>query len=120
MTVFASFILPDIASKYLAQNKITKIDSAYYFTQLLCPVSIQLISTPLHLYGLDLYNRQNISFRDRLSFIKKEYVKTAIARMSRILPAFGIGGIINKRIKTAGRDYLQNFDFHTDKNRMFM
>jgi hypothetical protein len=52
--------------------------------------------------------------------IKKEYVKTAIARMSRILPAFGIGGIINKRIKTAGRDYLQNFDFHTDKNRMFM
>jgi len=117
MTVFSSFVLPDITSKYLVEKKISnKIDTAYCFSQLMCPVSMQLFSTPLHLFGLDLYNRPNISLTERFSFIKREYGRTAIARMSRILPAFGIGGIINRYTRVAGKEYLDTLDFsHKEK-----
>ena len=121
MTVFSSFILPDITSKYMVEKKITnKLDSAYCFSQLMCPVSMQLFSTPLHLFGLDLYNRPNIGLTERFSFIKTQYVRTAIARMSRILPAFGIGGIINRYSRIAGKEYLDTFDFKKKKNYPFV
>ena len=72
---------------------------------------MQLFSTPLHLFGLDLYNRPNISLTERFSFIRTQYFKTAVARMSRILPAFGIGGIINRYTRIAGKEYLDTLDF---------
>jgi hypothetical protein len=39
--------------------------------------------------------------------VKREYVKTALARMARIFPAFGIGGVVNKYIRKSGKEWLQ-------------
>jgi hypothetical protein len=80
--------------------------SADAMAQLVTPVSMQILSTPLHLLGLDLYNRQAATTAERRVFIGREYVKTVLARMARILPAFGVGGVVNKQIRSSGRQYL--------------
>ena len=38
-------------------------------------------------------------WRSRLSFLRQEYGKTLCARMARILPAFGMGGVVNSRLR---------------------
>jgi hypothetical protein len=58
------------------------------------------------LYALDLYNRNSASTSERISFIKREYVKTLLARMARIFPAYGIGGVVNKYIRKHSNNYL--------------
>ena len=44
---------------------------------------------------------------EQREFIKKEYVKTTLARMSRIFPAFGIGGVVNKYVRKIGNEHLR-------------
>jgi hypothetical protein len=41
-----------------------------------------------------------------VSFIQHEYVKTALARMARIFPAFGVGGVVNKSVRKHGKAFL--------------
>merc|ERR1711998_247991 len=87
--------------------------------QLVCPCAMQFLSCPLHLYGLDLYNNPESSRTNamRTSFITKEYLKTALARIGRILPAFGIGGVINKEVRAQGESWLQTIYGHGDKDK---
>jgi hypothetical protein len=109
MTILASFSLPSIISKRMQQQ--LKTDKAFSDTssQLITPVSMQILSTPLHLFGLDLYNRPGLSISTRLQFVKQEYLKTTLARMSRIFPAFGIGGVVNKNVRKSGNEYLRDY-----------
>jgi hypothetical protein len=109
MTILASFSLPGLISERMQNNMNFGKTSADNLAQLITPVSMQIFSTPLHLFGLDLYNRDKVnSSNDRIEFIKREYIKTALARMARIFPAFGIGGVINKYIRKEGREYVVN------------
>jgi hypothetical protein len=93
-TILASFILPKYASKYL-QDKGVGSKTADVSSQLLTPCIVQFASTPLHLYGMDMYNNPSHTTTDRFQFIKREYGKTVSARIARIFPAFGIGGVTN-------------------------
>ena len=73
--------------------------------QLAIPASIQLISTPIHLLGLDLYNRpQVMPTKERISRVSRDWIGASLLRMCRIIPAFGIGGFTN----TEGRLYLHD------------
>ena len=98
-TVLASFTMPDMVSRKMQSSLGTSKAYSDTAAQLFTPCSMQLLSCPLHLLGLDMYNRPNASIADRLAFIKKEYLKTAAARIARIFPAFGIGGVVNKKIR---------------------
>jgi hypothetical protein len=69
---------------------------------------IQCVSTPLHLLGLDLYNRKNVNAKSRLSFISKEYIKSNTVRVCRTIPAFGVGGIGNKYFRDKMRELCNN------------
>jgi len=69
-------------------------------------MAVQLVSTPLHLLGLDLYNRPKQSTMSRLAFIGREYTKSTLARLCRIGPAFGIGGVSNKFLRDSFHGYL--------------
>jgi hypothetical protein len=110
MTILASFSLPTPLSHLLQAKTGVSATFADNISQLLTPVSMQILSTPLHLHGLDLYNRSQASAAERISFIKKEYVKTVLARMARIFPAFGVGGVLNKYVRKNGIAYLdRNF-----------
>ena len=91
MTVFASFTLPPILHKRFGMDETA--------AQLTAPCGMQLFSTPLHLYGLDRFNRKEATQGERMAFIGREYFKTAAARIGRIFPAFGVGGVINKRLR---------------------
>lgn len=109
MTILASFSLPGLISQRMqdaiGMSKLTADTSA----QLITPVSMQILSTPLHLFGLDLYNRSGISTAERIEFVKREYIKTTLARMARIFPAFGIGGVVNKYVRKSGNRMLNDY-----------
>lgn len=70
--------------------------------QFLAPAGMQLFSTPLHLLGLDLYNRPGrtgIGWKDRMQRIGRDWMGSSAARMARIIPAFGIGGVVNTKVR---------------------
>ena len=75
--------------------------------QLFCPVAMQFLTTPMHLLGLDMYNRPTSSWQNRYELIASNYRKTVLARIARILPAFGFGGLGNKRIRAEGHAWIR-------------
>ena len=64
---------------------------------------MQFVSTPMHLLGLDLYNRQppgGLCFwNERLPRIRRDYISSSFARMGKIVPAYGVGGVVNVRMR---------------------
>ncbi|KAG9411609.1 hypothetical protein AC1031_017246 [Aphanomyces cochlioides] len=103
MTVGASFVAPPIMSKALESAGVDK-STAASVSQMVCPAVWQMASTPLHLLGLDLYNRPQATVASRTQFISREYMKSSMARMARIVPAFGLGGIGNMQIRNSLRE----------------
>ncbi|EMC93713.1 hypothetical protein BAUCODRAFT_76361 [Baudoinia panamericana UAMH 10762] len=101
LTIFASFNLPPVLAPHLplsetAEQYVSRASAA----QFLAPAAIQLLSTPFHLLGLDLYNRNGgTTFSDRMRKVRLDWFKSSIARMCRIVPAFGFGGIVNNGLR---------------------
>lgn len=102
LTIFASFNLPPVVSPYLDKRmgeEMKKYMSAASTAQFLTPAAVQLVSTPLHLLGLDLYNNPGATWQHRASIVVKNWAKSAFARMGRIVPAFGVGGVVNTKVR---------------------
>ncbi|KAJ5580075.1 uncharacterized protein N7459_006060 [Penicillium hispanicum] len=103
LTIFGSFSLPAMVSATIPDSIASQEYLKILIAQLAIPASIQLVSTPIHLFGLDLYNRpQAMPTKDRISRISRDWIGASLLRMCRIIPAFGIGGFVN----TEGRLYL--------------
>ncbi|KAJ3110317.1 hypothetical protein HDU96_006723 [Phlyctochytrium bullatum] len=114
LTMAASFTLPPILSASLQAPEGLGLSkpTADVVAQLTLPVAFQVslppylsfrhakaISTPIHLLGLQLYNvpaEQAGGWRGRLQSVAVSYPSATLARMGRILPAFGIGGVVNR------------------------
>ncbi|CCG80952.1 Uncharacterized membrane protein C365.16 [Taphrina deformans PYCC 5710] len=92
LTVFASFNIPVLLAPMLGLN----------VAQILTPCAMQFISTPLHLLGLDIYNRTGQTMQNRLVTVRAGYWRSSFARICRILPAFGVGGVLNRNLREAG------------------
>jgi len=105
MTMYGSFALPSTFSEKMQQLGVPQ-STSNNIAQLLAPMSVQLLNAPLNLLGLDLHNHDSKSTSERLKFIQKEYVATAITRCMRTLPAFGIGGLLNSYLIKEGRQLL--------------
>ncbi|CAK4033403.1 hypothetical protein AC578_10119 [Lecanosticta acicola] len=109
MTIFASFNLPPMVAPILplpgaAEKYVSRASTA----QFLAPAAIQLLSTPFHLYGLDLYNRNGgTPFSDRLRKVRVDWLKSSLARMCRIVPAFGFGGVVNNTLRSKLQKQLE-------------
>jgi hypothetical protein len=104
LTIFASFNVPPLLGPVISRNMSAEIQkglSGQTIAQFLAPASVQLISTPMHLLGLDLYNRgsKGVSWGDRWAIVKKNWAVSAAARMCRIVPAFGVGGVVNANVR---------------------
>ena len=70
--------------------------------QFVAPAGIQLLSTPLHLWGLDLYNRpmgNGTPWTARARKVGRDWLGSSVARMARIVPAFGVGGVVNAGVR---------------------
>lgn len=64
----------------------------------------------MHLLGLDLYNRQppgGLGWRERTSRIRRDYIPSCFARMGKIVPAYGVGGVVNVRMRASLMEYLE-------------
>jgi hypothetical protein len=104
LTIAASFNAPNAIAARLERRGWNK-NTARIVAQLTAPVAMQFVSAPLHLFALDLYNRPGAALRERAAFVAREYFKTALARASRIFPAFGICGVGNTFMKEALKDH---------------
>jgi hypothetical protein len=67
--------------------------------QFLAPAGIQLLSTPVHLLGLDMHNNPKHSWGDRWNLVKSKWALSCAARVGRIVPAFGVGGVVNTGVR---------------------
>jgi len=108
MTIFASFNVPPLLGPYLSQHlsaEMQKTVSGQTVAQFAAPAAVQLLSTPLHLLGLDLYNRPYTErtgspvWRERWELVRKNWAVSAAARIGRIVPAFGVGGVVNTTVR---------------------
>lgn len=99
LTIFASFNLPPILAPSLpeaTERFFTRTSAA----QFIAPAAIQFVSTPLHLLGLDMYNRNgDTTMADRMKKVRLDWLKSSFARMARIVPAFGVGGVVNNGLR---------------------
>jgi hypothetical protein len=106
VTIFVAFNLPVLVAPKLEQlppevkerfGSILNSESGRFkAAQFLLPVAAQIVTTPIHLLGLDLYNRQkHVSPLSRLTRVLKDMRVAIPARMVRVVPAFGTGGVIN-------------------------
>lgn len=91
ITIFASFNLPHTLAKQFGVPQAS--------AQMIVPCVAQAFASPIYLAGLDFYNNPKKGVTQRVRFIRKEYLRTTFARVGRILPAYGVGGILNKCIR---------------------
>jgi hypothetical protein len=103
LTIFASFNVPPLLGPVISRNMSKELEkslSGQTIAQFLAPASVQILSTPMHLLGLDFYNRgQRMEWRERWKIIKKNWAISAVARICRIVPAFGVGGVVNSKLR---------------------
>ncbi|KAL8732044.1 MAG: hypothetical protein Q9166_002996 [cf. Caloplaca sp. 2 TL-2023] len=98
MTIFASFNLPPLVAPMLSEE-VEKVVTRGSLAQILAPAAMQISTTPLHLWGLDLYNRPGVSMAERVRQVGRNWAGSTAARMGRIVPAFGFGGVINAKVR---------------------
>lgn len=112
MVVGSSFILPDMLTKKLVEEHGMDTLEAKRFSQMSLPVATQFLAGPVQLLGLDFYNRPlaNLTFGeafvDRTKFLMRGFVSVVSARIARIAPGYGIGGVLNSEYRDAWRDHL--------------
>lgn len=118
MTIFASFNLPPLIAPQLANlpptietqfSRILSTEAGRYNTaQFIAPITMQIFSTPIHLLGLDLYNRQGrLGIAERVTRIVRDWGVSASARMCRAGISFGLGGVINADVRRKMMKSLQ-------------
>lgn len=102
LTILAAFVIPNIMAKMATDLGYNRKRSEV-IAQFLSPILLQTISTPIHILGFDYYNKPESTVTQRFAMLKKEYVKSTAARMLRMTPAYGIGGVINLKLMQAFR-----------------
>ncbi|KAJ3407536.1 hypothetical protein CcCBS67573_g00691 [Chytriomyces confervae] len=106
LTVAASFSLPPLLSTMLQSNTSMSKTSCDSISQLALPCMVQFISTPIHLLGLDIYNNPSATAVRRAQVVRRDFIPSTLARMGRILPAFGFGGLVNNKTRTTLKRWI--------------
>lgn len=108
MTIFASFNMPMMLGPQVGQlmsDELRRQVSGQTLVQFAAPAIVQIASTPVHLLGLDLYNRPHSlatglpTPRERWAQVYKNWGISVVARLCRIIPAYGIGGVVNSKVR---------------------
>lgn len=113
LTIFASFNLPPLLAPHLDAHLSASLKSyvaAASVAQFAAPAAVQLLSTPLHLLGLDVYNRPGVAWggtEGRAARVLRDWGVASLARMGRIIPAFGVGGVVNTKVRRGCMEGLE-------------
>jgi hypothetical protein len=92
-----------LSSAISAQDSlISDIPATKAAIQIFTPVLSQVVATPIHLLGLDLYTSPESDNAVRIRRMKESLMPMTAMRCARIIPAFGVGMVMNTRL----RDYF--------------
>lgn len=117
MVIGSSFILPDIMSGILQEHSELDKKSALRISQFACPIVAQFAAGPVQLLALDIYNRplHSMTFQqmasERIRFQVQNFGAIVGARIARIAPAYGVGGIGNTYFRDKWRDRVLKKDW---------
>ncbi|CAO2651313.1 Nn.00g096100.m01.CDS01 [Neocucurbitaria sp. VM-36] len=100
ITIFGSINLPPILTSAIPDFIFSS--PAIKMATMQTPVLSQVLATPVHLLGLDLYSSTQSTSAERTSRMRRSLGPTTAMRCSRIIPAFGVGLVLN----TGLRDYF--------------
>ena len=64
---------------------------------------MQVVCTPMHLLALNFVNAPGATAAARMAVMKKSTPAALLARSLRMLPAYGVGGILNTSLTLQGR-----------------
>ncbi len=112
MVIGSSFILPEMICGAIEERTNFDRSKALQISQLLCPIATQTVAGPVQLLGLDIYNRplSNLSWKDmvreRFQFQCANFTSIVGARIARIAPAYGLGGVCNTHFRDQWRESL--------------
>lgn len=96
ITIFGSFTMAPALSGSIPDSIASTHRGKAIISQLTVPAISQLVATPIHLLGLDQHARPHgISWQSRARQIRKDVIPATFVRSLRIIPAFGIGNILN-------------------------
>lgn len=106
LTIAGGFTVPPVVSSLLISTKcVQKPATADKLAQLISPMGMQLVCTPLHLLALNMFNEPNATMTERLRAVWRTTPEATFIRMFRFLGAYGIGGLSNKSIILKGREW---------------
>jgi len=103
LTISAGFIVPPLVAKGFVAGFDMEPKTADKVAQLVSPMGMQLICTPLHLLGLNMYNDPKATMKQRAAGVWRTCPESTGVRMFRFLFAYGFGGICNTELKALGR-----------------
>jgi hypothetical protein len=92
------FTLPPIVGKKIAEYTGNE-RNGYYAAQIVLPLALQTVTTPIHLLGYDIYNNPNNTVQQRIAFMGKDYGKNVAIRMLRMASPWSFGTIGNRELR---------------------
>lgn len=96
----SAFTIPALLGEYIHKRSSIDEKNSLRIAQLTSPLLVQVVATPLHLVGIDLYVNEKSNWKQRMAQLGKTYCSTLTLRMLRFLPAYGLGGIANMELRT--------------------
>lgn len=106
LTITSSFVFRDMLIERMEAGGLGMTHrQADLAASLSVPLAAQLVSTPLHIWAMDLPSRPTASVWSRLAAVAAGYISVLSGRALRILPAFSIGTYVNDVVKESFWEY---------------
>lgn len=107
LSIGAAFTVPVLVAPFIEYFVVDK-SSALAVAQLSTPVLMQVICTPLHLTALNLVNMppNTVSVSSRILAVSSVFPSALLARATRMLPAYGVGGLLNSKLMKEAKNVL--------------
>lgn len=107
LQIGAGFIVPPMLAGTLVSAFHMEQKKADQAAQLVCPVAMQFICTPLHLLGLNMYNQPEATARERAAGVWRTCPESIGIRMARSFFAFGFAGVANRELTARGKAWAR-------------
>eukprot|EP00962_Isochrysis_galbana_P007089 scaffold1906_cov106-Isochrysis_galbana.AAC.20 len=115
LTIAAAFTVPSMVAAAIVRSGRMEEARAAEAAQLISPMGMQLICTPIHLMALEAFNKPDASLADRARSAAGIFPQSTLARMGRFCAAYGIGGLLNSALLRHGRHAVkEKFVAQTD------
>lgn len=107
LTIGSAFIVPKLLADSLVAAGTMDEGSAASSAQLLSPIGMQLVLTPIHLLALNMYNEPKATAGERAAQVSRLVPASTVARMGRFGCAYGVGGVMNTTLTQRARDWAR-------------